>query len=306
MRYYISGKRIQKEVNDSVDAPCVEFMTEAQYRQTDSGLNDEFAALRLGEKVRHCKADVFEKNIHGTLAIPEKEGCENGGIYQRFYLDDKRLLFIGETEPLCAIAEQIAAENSVNVETPAQAFFVFLDTIIKDEGEYIDNYEETLNLREDEMLANGERIPGDFEDYMQKARRELLNMNRYYEQLGDMAQILANAPGGVIDPRARRLFRFFAERADRLLDDARNLREYTSQIYDMYQARINIRQNKVMQFLTVITTIFMPLTLITGWYGMNFKNIPELGWRYGYVAVMVLSVLLIVIEYIIFKKKKWM
>ena len=74
----------------------------------------------------------------------------------------------------------------------------------------------------------------------------------------------------------------------------------------MYQSRINIRQNKVMQFLTVITTIFMPLTLITGWYGMNFKNMPEIDWQYGYISVIGFSLLLIVVEYIIFKKKKWM
>ena len=93
---------------------------------------------------------------------------------------------------------------------------------------------------------------------------------------------------------------------DRLSKDALNLRAYSSQIYDMYQSRINIRQNKVMQFLTVITTIFMPLTLITGWYGMNFKNMPEIDWQYGYISVIGFSLLLIVVEYIIFKKKKWM
>ena len=74
----------------------------------------------------------------------------------------------------------------------------------------------------------------------------------------------------------------------------------------MYQSRINMKQNRVMQFLTVITTIFMPLTLITGWYGMNFRFMPEIQWRYGYMAVMGLSAVILIIEYIIFKRKKWM
>ena len=50
----------------------------------------------------------------------------------------------------------------------------------------------------------------------------------------------------------------------------------------------------------------MPLTLITGWYGMNFKNMPEIDWEYGYIGVIGFSLLLIIVEYIIFKKKKWM
>ena len=65
-----------------------------------------------------------------------------------------------------------------------------------------------------------------------------------------------------------------ANRLSRLNLEAQEHFEYATQIIDTYQAKINVRQNKVMQILTIVTTIFMPLTLITGWYGMNF-NIPE-------------------------------
>ena len=57
---------------------------------------------------------------------------------------------------------------------------------------------------------------------------------------------------------------------------------------------------------TVITTIFMPLTLIAGWYGMNFRYMPELEWRYGYLAVFVLSAAVIICCLILFKRKKWL
>ena len=58
--------------------------------------------------------------------------------------------------------------------------------------------------------------------------------------------------------------------------------------------------------LTVITTIFMPLTLIAGWYGMNFRYMPELGWRIGYPLVIVISIAIVVFCLIIFKKKRWL
>ena len=60
-----------------------------------------------------------------------------------------------------------------------------------------------------------------------------------------------------------------------------------------------------MRILTVVTTIFMPLTLIAGWYGMNFKYMPELMSKYGYPGVIVFSILVVVIEIIYFKRKKW-
>lgn len=60
------------------------------------------------------------------------------------------------------------------------------------------------------------------------------------------------------------------------------LREYATQICSEYQAQVDIVQNRVMKLLTIVTTIFMPLSLIAGWYGMNFSNMPELQWTYGY------------------------
>ena len=80
---------------------------------------------------------------------------------------------------------------------------------------------------------------------------------------------------------------------------------YESQIFEMHQTQVEMRQNQIMQFLTIVTTIFMPLTLITGWYGMNFKAMPELDSSYGYFIVIGVCILIIILEVIYFKKKKW-
>ena len=80
-----------------------------------------------------------------------------------------------------------------------------------------------------------------------------------------------------------------------------HLLEYAQQVKDAYQAQIDAKQNSNMQFLTVISTIFFPLTLITGWYGMNFKDMPELD--NGYPGVVILSVVVILVCILIFKKK---
>lgn len=84
------------------------------------------------------------------------------------------------------------------------------------------------------------------------------------------------------------------------------MREYAMQVQDVYQSEIEIRQNDVMKFLTVVTTIFLPLTLIVGWYGMNFRYMPELMWKYGYPMVGALSVTVAGGCLWFFKKKKFL
>ena len=102
------------------------------------------------------------------------------------------------------------------------------------------------------------------------------------------------------------VFRIFAERTTRLQEETQVLREYAMQVQDVYQSEIGIRQNNVMKVLTIVTTVFLPLTLIAGWYGMNFTNIPELTWRYGYPAAIGASVLIVVLLLRHFRKKRWL
>jgi magnesium transporter len=98
----------------------------------------------------------------------------------------------------------------------------------------------------------------------------------------------------------------FTERVIRLQDTVTGQREYVTQLRDLIQSHLAERQNRIMTVLTVITSIFLPLTLIAGWYGMNFRYMPELDWRWSYPAVLVVSVLIVVFCLVLFKKKKWM
>ena len=85
-----------------------------------------------------------------------------------------------------------------------------------------------------------------------------------------------------------------------------SLLDYTNQIRDTYQSRLDVKQNRIMTVLTVVTTIFMPLTLIVGWYGMNFTYMPELNSVWGYPVVIGVSVLIVVVSIVFFKRKKWL
>ena len=102
-----------------------------------------------------------------------------------------------------------------------------------------------------------------------------------------------------------RLFRMLEDRINRLRERSQQLCDYSMQIQSMFQAEVDIRQNRIMQILTIVTAIFLPLTLLVGWYGMNFAFMPELKWRYGYPVLFVVSIIIVILSLYICKKKKF-
>ncbi len=83
-------------------------------------------------------------------------------------------------------------------------------------------------------------------------------------------------------------------------------RELLTSLENTYHAGVNLRMGQVMKLLTVISTIFIPLTFIVGVYGMNFRVMPELEWKYGYLAVMAVMGLISLAMLAWFRKKKWL
>ena len=136
-------------------------------------------------------------------------------------------------------------------------------------------------------------------------RKETMALFRYYSQLDDVACELCENENGFFSADETARLRLFEERVTRLRENAQLLCEYCRQIQSSLQAEIDLRQNRVMQILTIVTTIFLPLTLLTGWYGMNFANMPELSWKYGYLMVGMISVAVVAIGLWVCKKKKF-
>ena len=136
-------------------------------------------------------------------------------------------------------------------------------------------------------------------------RKELLILDSYYQQMMDLCGVLEENMNELMTAQECRVFGIQASRVERLHDTTHVLKEYSLQLRELYQSRMDEKQNKIMQMLTVVTTIFMPLTLIAGWYGMNFTNMPELNSRYGYLVIIMVSLAIIIAEILWFKRKKW-
>ena len=133
----------------------------------------------------------------------------------------------------------------------------------------------------------------------------LLDLKRYYEQLSSIFDELSANDNGRLTKESVQRFEILSNRVERFRSVTLNLQEYVSQMREAYQSQIDIEQNELMKLFTVVTVIFQPLTLLVGWYGMNFSGMPELAWKYGYPVFIIVSAVIVLILILYFKKKKW-
>ena len=144
----------------------------------------------------------------------------------------------------------------------------------------------------------------DFNHKMLPLRKEVMDLTHYYTQLEELGAEMEENETGVLNRDEVRLFHLFGDRMGRLREETQMLREYSMQVREVYQSQIDLRQNKIMKILTVVTTLFLPLTLVAGWYGMNF-DMPEFSSPFGYPAVILLSAVILSLCVWLMKKKKF-
>lgn len=185
---------------------------------------------------------------------------------------------------------------------PARLICACLDRLTADDYLALESIEREVTGLEEALLSSRNH------DYCIREiaglRRRLMALKSYYEHLIAICEGVRENENGVADKHTLRAFRLLEQRAARLGNSVLNLRDYVTQVREAYQAQVDIDLNKIMKVFTVITAIFLPLTLVAGWYGMNFK-MPEYGWRFGYPLVIAGSLVVVAALLIYFKRKKW-
>lgn len=220
------------------------------------------------------------------------------------YLDRKDLLLFCEDDAAEEKARSIVAE--LTKEGPMdneQLLYRFFVRLLKGDMAHLDQLEADISDGESAVLS-GTR-PGDL-DRIAAWRRELLRLKRYYEQLDSIFDELSANDNQLLGKASVRRMVILGTRLDRYLSGVRSLQEMVAQLREAYQSQLSIQQNDLMKIFTVVTVLVLPLSLLTGWYGMNFAGMPELGWKYGYPAVITVSVLIVAGLIWYFKRKKWL
>ena len=137
-------------------------------------------------------------------------------------------------------------------------------------------------------------------------RQQLTVIRNYYEQLIDIGEELLENENDLFEDSNLHYFRLFVAKAERLLASAQLKSENLVHLREALDAELNYTLNNVMKVFTVITAIFSPLTLIVGWYGMNFQHMPELKWAWAYPALLIVCTAITVAIIWLFKRKRFM
>lgn len=236
--------------------------------------------------------------ILGQLRTPARANHPN--VRLTFAWTQSRITAIDYDGTLCGLVERIA-ENHVRLCGNADGFFVdLLMALVEDDLLYIQQLETRVMNLEQAVLSND---TARFIDHMSVLRRELHRNNRYYAQLSEFAMSLQENDSERIGGHSVKRLGYLLRKVGALREETQMLREYASQVSGEYQSQVDIAQNRIMKLLTIVTTVFLPLSLLVGWYGMNFSNMPELDWAYGYPAMIVMSVLVVLGCIAFFKRR---
>ena len=205
-----------------------------------------------------------------------------------------------ESIPL-ALAEAVRRLSPKTV-TIEKLISVFFERLLSRDGSDLEEFDDRVASME-AMIENN-TTGKSFNSEILSLRRRLLIIRNYYEQLLDLFDAMLENEVDLFLPKNLHHFRTVRDKISRLSANTQLLRDSLVQVREAYMAALDYSANRIMKLFTVVTTVFMPLTLIVGWYGMNFRYMPELASQFGYPAVIILSVFVVIVSFIFFKRKR--
>lgn len=253
------------------------------------------------------KAEEFESHLFVTLKMLYKiEGASIDYEQISFVLGDDFLLTFQEKEGdmFDPFRERIRLDQGrVRKKGPDYLLYRLVDITVDNYYTILDAIGERIEETETAIRTNSEQ--DGFAD-IQHLKKELIYLHKALYPLRDALGKLIKDEVPFIEEVNIKYFRDVYDHVIHLIDSLETYRDLTSSLMDIYVNTQNSRLNEVIRVLTIISTIFIPLTFIVGVYGMNFHHFPELEWRYGYLAVWMVMIALAVSMMGYFRYKKWM
>ncbi len=302
MKILTLGERLE-EINEDMlrhcDKDCIFITTphEARKALKLSGVRHE-GIPRLAD-IEFNRVETQLDCLSGTLYIPKHSNVLGSRYHIIFMINKNRIVIIDDTDFTSQTIKRISRRRIQQGETIEHFIYNYFTQFLSKDLEILGRYEQRLMRLEDRVRKDD---IDDFNSEIIPIRKELLELRTYYDEIMDIGKALEENENGFFDQKQLRFFGTISDRADRLMNRTNHLLEYAQQVRDTYQTLVDAEQNKNMEFLTVVSTIFYPLTLITSWYGMNFKDMPEL--EHGYPIMVAVSALIVGITIYIFKKRK--
>jgi magnesium transporter len=182
-------------------------------------------------------------------------------------------------------------------------FFSLLDAIIDNYFVVLENISTQIETLEEEVY---ERPQPQVAHKIQNLKKEILKIRRWIFPVKELVNRLIDSEHSLITKDTKFFLRDAMDHCTEINETLQVYREMAMSLTEMYMGNMSNKMNEVMKVLTIMASIFIPLTFIVGVYGMNFDYIPELKWQYGYFYVWGLMILIFVVLLVYFKKKRWL
>lgn len=257
------------------------------------------------------KLDLFEEQYFVILNLARRD--DNGAIAV-----DQISLFLGKnyvlsfhdgpTDYFEPVRERLRQKHHIRGRREDYLLYALIDLVIDEGFPILDKLGQKLEDVEEDVLDHPTQ---ELRNEIHYIKRELIVLRRTWWPQRDMVNSLIRDGEARLTEVTRLYLRDCYDHSTRMIDFVETYRDMTSSLLDTYISSVSQRMNDIMKVLTVIATIFMPLTFIVGIYGMNFDtaspwNLPELHWRYGYFYCLGIMAAIAIGMIIYFRRKKWL
>jgi magnesium transporter len=180
--------------------------------------------------------------------------------------------------------------------------YTLIDLIVDNYFVALEKFGDQVEFLEDDVVARPS--PKTLRD-VHRFKNDMIMVRKSLWPLREVIARLERRESPLISENLTIYFRDVYDHTIIAIDTVETYRDILSGMLDIYLSSMSNRLNEIMKVLTIIATIFMPLTFITSLYGMNFKNMPELNWHYGYYSVLAAIVMIAVAMLLYFRKRRW-
>ncbi|MDO9289619.1 MAG: magnesium/cobalt transporter CorA [Thermodesulfovibrionales bacterium] len=180
--------------------------------------------------------------------------------------------------------------------------YSLIDSIVDNYFIILEKLGEKIESLEERLVTNP---TGNVLREIHNLKREMLFLRKSVWPLREVISTMAKGESSLIHPSTGIYLRDIYDHTIHVVDTIETFRDMVSGMLDIYLSSMSNRMNAVMKVLTIIATIFMPLTFLAGVYGMNFKHMPELEWKFGYPLIVLVMLIVVLIMLYFFRKKKW-
>jgi magnesium transporter len=181
--------------------------------------------------------------------------------------------------------------------------YSLLDTVVDNYFFILEKTGENIEQLEERVVSQPKP---EIMQEIHRLKRTMIFLRRSVWPLREVINNLERGESSLIQETSRIYLRDVYDHTIQVIDSVETFRDMLSGMHDTYLSSISNRMNEIMKVLTIIATIFIPLTFIAGIYGMNFKFMPELEWQWGYFAVWLIMIVVAAVMVVFFRRKKWL